>query len=139
MNYKKSNFEIVYKKIDEPDFSQDYPKKILKEVKKRNISEISMYEIEDKEFEKNLLSKIEKEVNVNYIQSPMFLNSRSAFKEYLGNVKKPFMANFYKNQRIKNKILVDDDDKPIGGKWSFDEENRKLPKEIDLPKKIFTN
>ncbi len=134
---QKSNFEIVYKKIDEPDFSQDYPKKILKEVKKRNISEISMYEIEDKEFEKNLLSKIEKEVNVNYIQSPMFLNSRSAFKEYLGNVKKPFMANFYKNQRIKNKILVDDDDKPIGGKWSFDEENRKkLPKEIDLPKKF---
>ena len=42
----------------------------------------------------------------------MFLNSRTAFKEYLGNVKKPFMANFYKKQRIKNKILVDDD-KPI--------------------------
>ena len=46
------------------------------------------------------------------------------------------MANFYKKQRIKNKILVDDD-KPIGGKWSFDEENRKkLPKEIDLPKRF---
>ena len=80
---QKSNFEIVYKKIDEPDFSEDYTKKILKEVKKRNITEISIYEIEDKEFEKNLISKIEKEVKVNYIQSPMFLNSRAAFKSIL--------------------------------------------------------
>ena len=27
------------------------------------------------------------------------------------------------------------DDKPIGGKWSFDEENRKkLPKDLSIPK-----
>ena len=44
------------------------------------------------------------------------------------------MANFYKIQRSKNKILIDNNNKPVGGKWSFDEDNRKkLPKDIKIP------
>ena len=47
------------------------------------------------------------------------------------------MANFYKKQRLKNNILVDQSGNPTGGKWSFDQENRKkIPKDIKLPKKI---
>ena len=45
------------------------------------------------------------------------------------------MATFYKEQRVKYGILVDKNGNPKGGKWSFDEENRKkLPKNIKLPK-----
>ena len=39
---QKSNFEIVYKKIGEPDFSEDYTKKILKEVKKKYYRDINL-------------------------------------------------------------------------------------------------
>ena len=47
------------------------------------------------------------------------------------------MASFYKTQRIKYKILVDEQNKPIGDKWSFDNENRKkMPKNVDIPKKF---
>ena len=95
-----------------------------------------MFEVEDKFFEKQLLDNL-KELKLNYLKSPMFLNSRNDFKTYLNQVKKPFMANFYKKQRVDHNILVDSDNKPIGGKWSFDDENRKkLPKEIDLPEKF---
>ena len=67
----------------------------------------------------------------------MFLTSRTEFKDYLSNTKKPFMATFYKLQRKKNCFLIDDDNNPVGGKWSFDEENRKkIPKEIIFPKKF---
>jgi deoxyribodipyrimidine photolyase-related protein len=67
----------------------------------------------------------------------MFLTSRAEFKNYLSSTKKPFMANFYKLQRKKNNFLVDENDNPTGGKWSFDEENRKkIPKEFDFPKQI---
>ena len=67
----------------------------------------------------------------------MFLNSRTEFKDYLSNIKKPFMANFYKLQRKKNNFLVDENNNPVGGKWSFDEENRKkIPKEFNFPKHI---
>ena len=42
----------------------------------------------------------------NIIQTPMFLNSRSEFKNYLNKSKKPFMAVFYKETRKKLKILI---------------------------------
>ena len=35
------------------------------------------------------------------------------------------MATFYKKQRRRFDILVDNDGNPIGGKWSYDDMNRK--------------
>ena len=46
------------------------------------------------------------------------------FKNYLAKSKKPFMATFYKEVRKKSGILMGADGNPIGGKWSFDEDNR---------------
>ena len=44
------------------------------------------------------------------------------------------MASFYQKMRIKLSILIDENTKPIGGKWSFDEENRKkIPRDIIVP------
>ena len=44
------------------------------------------------------------------------------------------MGSFYKYSRVKNNILIKDN-KPVGGKWSFDEENRKkIPKGLAIPK-----
>ena len=133
---KKKNFEVIYKSIEEKDFKESYVDKLFKEIEKENVKEISMFEVEDKFFEKQLLENL-KELKLNYLKSPMFLSSRDDFKTYLNQVKKPFMANFYKKQRVDHNILVDSDNKPVGGKWSFDDENRKkLPKEIDLPEKF---
>ena len=45
------------------------------------------------------------------------------------------MATFYKQQRLNGNILIKDQDKPVGGKWSFDEDNRKkLAKGLEVPK-----
>ena len=133
---KKKKFEVIYKYIEEKDFKESYIDKLFKEIEKKNVKEISMFEVEDKFFEKQLLDNL-KELKLNYLKSPMFLSSRDDFKTYLNQVKKPFMANFYKKQRVDHNILVDSDNKPVGGKWSFDDENRKkLPKEIDLPEKF---
>tara|TARA_B100000700_G_scaffold172815_1_gene190907 strand:- start:1014 stop:2117 length:1104 start_codon:yes stop_codon:yes gene_type:complete len=67
----------------------------------------------------------------------MFLTSRKEFKHYLDKTKKPFMANFYKTRRSKLNILMNKDGTPKGGKWSFDEENRKkLPNSVAIPKQI---
>ena len=133
---KKKKFEIIYKSIEEKDFKESYVDKLFKEIEKENVKEISMFEVEDKFFEKQLLDNL-KELKLNYIKYPMFLSSRDDFKTYLNQVKKPFMANFYKKQRVDHNILIDSNNKPVGGKWSFDDENRKkLPKEIDLPEKF---
>ena len=133
---KKKGFKIIYKTIDENDFKFEYTKKLKEEMMKREIKEISAFEIEDKVFEERILNFC-KDIKLNYINSPQFLTKRDEFKKYLLTVKKPFMASFYKTQRIKYKILVDEQNKPIGDKWSFDNENRKkMPKNVDIPKKF---
>ena len=64
----------------------------------------------------------------------MFLNSRAYFENFANDKKFLLMANFYKKTRKELKILVESDDKPVGGKWSFDEENRKrLPNNFKIP------
>ena len=55
----------------------------------------------------------------------MFLESREDFEKYANDKNSLSHANFYKNIRKKLNILIDENQLPIGGKWSFDEENRK--------------
>ncbi len=130
---KKNKFKINYYDLNN-DFKTSYEKKLEKFIIKNKVKELISFEIEDKFFEKKILS-LTKKVKISWkvINSPMFLNSRDDFKDYLSKTKKPFMANFYKTARIKIDILMDKG-KPKGGKWSFDEENRKkLPKDIKIP------
>ena len=73
--------------------------------------------------------------------TPMFLNTEAALGSFFkASKKKFFQTEFYKQERINRRVLVDDLNNPMGGKWSFDEENRKkYPKgkkvvSIDFPK-----
>ena len=51
---KKSNYNLIYKKIDEVDFKDLYLKKLEKVITKNKIIELTFFEIEDKPFEKKL-------------------------------------------------------------------------------------
>ncbi len=132
----KNKFKLDYVKIEDKEFKYDYLKKLKKIIVKKKIKEVLSFEIEDKFFEKKISQFLKKEkIEWKIIQTPMFLNSRDEFKNYLQKSKKPFMASFYKEVRKKSGILIDMDGKPEGGKWSFDEDNRnKLPKNISIPK-----
>lgn len=103
-------------------------------IKEKKIKKVSFFEIEDKFFEKRILkicASLGLEVEV--WQSPMFLTSREQFETYLAGYKKPFMKTFYEGQRRRLNVLMMDD-KPVGGKWSYDEENRSpLPKKMTTP------
>ena len=97
---KKNNFKVLYKKIDEIDFKKSYLEKLHKVIKSKKISKIRFFEIEDKLFEKKMIAFLKKEkLDYEAIKTPMFLSSRQEFKLYLSKCKKPFMANFYKEQR----------------------------------------
>ena len=85
---------------------------------------------------KKRLNNLCKEFNIKikFFESPMFLTSNEIRDAFNKNSKKPLMARFYKRQRKNQKILVNPDYSPVGGKWSFDEFNRKkLPKKISIP------
>ena len=133
---KKSKFKLDYIKIEPSSLDLSYEEKLMTIINKKKIDHLYTYEIEDKFFEKRI-KIFSKKNNLKYtiIESPMFINSRTEFEAYLKSVKKPFMSTFYKMQRVKNNILLDNKGAPFGGKWSFDEDNRKkIPKNILLPK-----
>lgn len=74
------------------------------------------------------------QVRLEVLEDPNFLTSRKAMSEYLATEPdKLFFTNFYMWQRKRLKILIQGG-KPIGGKWSFDHENRsRLPKDLHVP------
>ena len=131
---KNKKFSLKYHFLNNKNTNLSYEDKIKDFIRSKKISDIKMFEIEDKFFEKRIINFCTlNKINITFIQSPMFYNAREDFQNYLANSKKPFMATFYKQQRIEKNILMHKDN-PIGGKWSFDEENRKkIPEGLITP------
>lgn len=71
-----------------------------------------------------------------WYESPLFLLEKAEAKDrYLSS--KRFMANFYKQLRKDRSVLINANGSPVGGKWSFDEDNRKkIPKDTPSPDDI---
>ena len=73
-------------------------------------------------------------IKLKVLKSPMFITNDELRENFNSNPKKPLMGRFYENQRRVQNILINHDGSPEGGKWSFDEFNRKkLPKNINIP------
>ena len=73
-----------------------------------------------------------------FVNNPAFINQRCENQEYRAGKKRWFMSDFYKFQRLRLNILIVDSG-PVGGKWSFDEDNRqKIPKPVlaKIPKML---
>ncbi len=144
--YTLTSMRLYCKALQEKDFSvkyvalklnsenQDFFVALLEFIKKFNLSQIITFDIEDRFFEKKLKNFFTKhKVNWKIIPSPLFLNPIEDFQEYL-NDSKPFLKTYYQRQRKKHNILIDEDFKPTGGQWSFDENNRKpVPAKLDIP------
>ena len=131
---KEKGFNVTYHELEKSNINLSYEDKILKSFKGK---ELISFEIEDKFFEKRVLDFCEEnDIAWKVLRSPMFMSSRDDFSHYLAGVKKPFMKNFYERQRMQYDILMEKG-APLGGKWSYDSENRKkLPKELEIETQI---
>jgi deoxyribodipyrimidine photolyase-related protein len=68
-------------------------------------------------------------VGFNKNQTPLFLNSTEDIAAFFSDKKRMFQTDFYKYQRQSRNILIEKQQKPVGGKWTYDDENRlKYPK-----------
>ncbi len=79
---------------------------------------------------KNLCEELD--IPSGMCSSEHFLADRMDVKNFFKD-KEYLMENFYRHMRKKYDILMDSG-KPIGGKWNYDQENRKkLPKNLEIP------
>ena len=129
-----ANIDCIYYDFNNK-FEDSYIKKLSSEIKHNNFSCIRFFEIEDKPFENEIMQMIsDLDIKCEVLNTPMFLDSRESFKDFVGDKKFLLQANYYKKARKEMDILIENE-KPVGGKWSFDDENRKkLPKDYLIPK-----
>lgn len=74
------------------------------------------------------------DIQLEIYPSPAFLNTMADVNDFFDKKQQYFQTEFYIWQRKKRKILLEENASPAGGKWSFDQENRKkIPKNELIP------
>ena len=129
-----AGYTVDYQRLD-PDSRKTYEDRLLETLRAFGYREVQHFEIEDKPMEARLLDFARSyELHRTELPSPMFLCSRAEFRDYAASKSQLLMADFYKQQRWRLGILVEPDGRPLGGKWSYDADNRKkLPRNVTPP------
>ena len=121
-----------YELADEPDRS--FTDKLLQAVRRSSCTALRHCEIDDDFMERRLAAfaqqhRLERTVTA----SPKFLGDGGYFAE-LRTDARPRMAEFYQRQRRRLGVLLTPAGAPLGGRFSFDADNRrKLPKKLQPP------
>lgn len=101
---------------------------------KKHIKNIHLAEFADAWLSQDLALSTEKYGwNIHLYPSPGFICSNQDLQTFFMGKKHYSMAQFYSYQRKSRDILMKDQS-PVGGKYSFDTENRKkIPKDLSVP------
>lgn len=91
-----------------------------------DVEEIHVVNPSDNWLQKRLKNACaERRIKVVSYPSPNFINNTSKALQFFQNKKSFSQTSFYIAQRKENGLLIDLSGKPQGGKWTYDEENRK--------------
>lgn len=91
----------------------------------KSIKQVYISDVNDYLLERRLNRFAKKyELKINWCDSPNFIISKSNSDEYQKSKNKFFLTDFYIHFRKQFSILIENE-KPTGGKWTFDSENRK--------------
>lgn len=113
-----------------------------KELQNKSITEIHVLDPTDDWLEKRI-RRLAEVCELKLYTNPQFLNTKEDLASFFRPDKKSFFqTTFYKQQRKKRGILLNEDKQPVGGKWTYDTENRKkypkgkTPPAIHFPARV---
>jgi deoxyribodipyrimidine photolyase-related protein len=126
-----AGIEVDYVDLDGLMTSEDIFERV------RKFEQLYLFDPVDDVLTKRLLQARRADSSVpafEFLTSPNFYLKNQEIQQYFSGKHKYLLADFYQWQRERFNVLIGEDYKPVGGKWSFDEENRKkLPKDVKLP------
>ncbi|MBU6273574.1 MAG: cryptochrome/photolyase family protein [Bacteroidetes bacterium] len=97
-------------------------------------STLHLYECGDQWLEQRIRRSAQKHgITLNWLPNPLFLDRPLVSDSWFKGKKRFLQADYYRKQRIRHQILLEpksNEDRspstePLGGQWSYDEENRK--------------
>ncbi|MFK7974102.1 MAG: cryptochrome/photolyase family protein [Rickettsiaceae bacterium] len=129
-----SNIKVRYVKLDDSNNKDSLKEEVQEIIKERSVKKI----IITRPSEYRILQEIKPwkrflGIPVQILEDDRFLCTPSEFRQWVGNKKQLRMEFFYREMRKKYNILINNNE-PEGGKWNFDNANRKTPiKNIIIP------
>jgi len=133
----QKNYRVVY--IESIDALSD-TRKLLPDLASEGIRTVHYADSTDNWIERRLKTQARLSgIELKQYRTPGFINSKEELDDYLATKKTYFQTDFYIAQRKKRKILLEYDEKPVGGQWSFDADNRarfpknKMPPILEFP------
>jgi len=116
----------------------DFRSSLFQSLREKRIEEIWFSDPMDSLLESKLKREVLKSrMAIHRLPTPGFLTPEDWLFGFFEGSRHLSMTHFYIAQRKRLNVLVKED-KPIGGKWSFDPENRKkIPKSLDIPARPF--
>ena len=128
-------WRIRYVKLDDDDNSGSFDGEMQRAVKALKPARIVLTEPGEYRVEAMARKWQETfELPVRIVADNRFLSSREAFADWAEGRKQLRMEYFYREMRRETGFLMNGDE-PEGGKWNYDSDNRKPPKDdLELPR-----
>lgn len=127
----KAGFAVEYLETTPETSSQSG---LLALLQQQGATQCSYYDVVDDWLQQRLQETLDRAgVEHGVLETVNFLTTDEQLRQYFAR-RAWRMQNFYEWQRKRLGVLLDDGRQPVGGKWSFDTENRKkLPKDLPVP------
>ncbi len=126
---QSAKHNVIYIGLNDKNNLQSFEKNIEVIISEHQITHFEYQFPDEYRLDKILKDFCEKLAIKNaVIDSEHFYSSRNELGEFFEGKKTFLMESFYRNMRKKHHVLMEND-KPLTGKWNYDDENRKkLPK-----------
>ncbi len=134
----RKGWDVTY--IEAKDPLSDI-RKFIPALYKKTITTIHVTDPTDEWLLKRIQNACEKnKLLLVLYDNPNFINTPKEIDDYFSNKKNYFQTDFYIHQRKQRKILLNDQGQALGGKWTYDTDNReKYPKNTPEPSQPFPN
>ncbi len=131
----QKGFNVIYVNLDDPDNTGSFKNELLRASKQYSIGKITVTKPGEYRVLKEIQS-LSKQLEIDILEDDRFYSSYDEFQQWAGESQNLRMENFYRFMRKKHNILMHGD-KPVGGKWNYDKENRKVPnKSVKIPQTL---
>ncbi len=127
---RQQGYSVTY------EIAEDFQTPLESWVKENQIDQLQIMTPNDKPF-LNTIEDLKLPCDINLLPNNHFLWSSEEFNNWAKNRKRLLMEDFYREGRRRFDILMEAD-KPVGGKWNLDKENRKPPKaKLNTPEPLW--
>lgn len=130
----QNDLNVEYIPLEDIEYTAD----VLVRAQKAGAEQVLVFDPTDHAIETRLKKAVDDGVETPFelriLPNPSFMLARNEVRDYFADKTVHNFSDFYQWQRERFNILIDKKYKPVGGKWSFDPENRKaLPKDHIAP------